>query len=319
MGPPLAYPVPDASRRCHHSRNRAISPVSRDLQRHESGEPHPGTVAPSGRSSACQTARTVDPDDPVPLDGRPRPAPAPRPPRASRPGARCARPSAPRTDPRGTRRRPLNMLVHSVAVERLPGPRVPLEQVAGRPRGRGVIRLEPPFHPVGPASRWRSGSCARRPSRGRRRPARPRWPASPRSPRPSPVPRPGSRAGRCRPTVGEPGGRGDRGVRIAAGPDVGDGDRIRRRERVGEGGQQCGRPMVRQRLVDRPDATTRLALPDGLDGRADGRRVVAVVVVDDHAGGLALALEAPSDAVERASRPATMAAARHRRADVRPR
>ena len=53
---------------------------------------------------------------------------------------------------------------------------------------------------------------------------------------------------------------------------------------VGEVVEQRGRPMVRQRLVDRPDAPARLALADGRERRADGRRVVAVVVVDDDAG-----------------------------------
>ena len=70
-------------------------------------------------------------------------------------------------------------------------------------------------------------------------------------------------------------------------------------EDVGERVEQGGRPMVGQRLVDRPDAPARLALADRRERLADGRRVVAVVVVDHDAAGLALALEPPADAGER--------------------
>ena len=56
--------------------------------------------------------------------------------------------------------------------------------------------------------------------------------------------------------------------------------------------------MVRQRLVDRPDAPAGLALADRGERRADRRRVVAVIVVHDDAAGLALALQAAADALE---------------------
>ena len=57
--------------------------------------------------------------------------------------------------------------------------------------------------------------------------------------------------------------------------------------------------MVRQRLVDRPEAPTRVALAGGRDRRADRRRVVAVVVEHHDAADLALELEPAADAVER--------------------
>ena len=44
------------------------------------------------------------------------------------------------------------------------------------------------------------------------------------------------------------------------------------------------RPMEGERLVDGPDAAPGLALAHGREGLADGRRMVAVVVVDDDAG-----------------------------------
>ena len=72
-----------------------------------------------------------------------------------------------------------------------------------------------------------------------------------------------------------------------------------RRESVGERVEHRRRPVVRQRLVDGPDAPAGLALANGGERLADCRRVVAVVVVDDDAGGLALSLEAPADAAER--------------------
>ena len=63
--------------------------------------------------------------------------------------------------------------------------------------------------------------------------------------------------------------------------------------------EQRRRAVVRQRLVDGPDAPSRLALADGRERRPDRGRVVAVVVVDDDAADLALPLEAPADALER--------------------
>ncbi len=57
-------------------------------------------------------------------------------------------------------------------------------------------------------------------------------------------------------------------------------------------------PMERQRLVDGPDPPARLALADRGEGRADRRRVVAVVVVDHDAGRLALPLESSADPAE---------------------
>ena len=56
--------------------------------------------------------------------------------------------------------------------------------------------------------------------------------------------------------------------------------------------------MVRQRLVDGPDPAAGLALADGLERGADGRRVVAVVVIDHDARRLPLALEPAADATE---------------------
>ena len=60
--------------------------------------------------------------------------------------------------------------------------------------------------------------------------------------------------------------------------------------------EQRGRAVVGQRLVDGPDAAAGLALADRRERLADGRGVVAVVVVDDDAAGLALALEAAAHA-----------------------
>ena len=95
-------------------------------------------------------------------------------------------------------------------------------------------------------------------------------------------------------------GRRDRRVGVAACPDVRDGDRVGARRATRRTAAEHRRgPMERQRLVDGPDAPARLALADGGEGLADGRRVVAVVVVDDDPGRLALALEAPADAGER--------------------
>ena len=92
--------------------------------------------------------------------------------------------------------------------------------------------------------------------------------------------------------------RGDRRVRIAAGPDVGDRDRVGTGEHLGELLEHGRGPMEGQRLVDRPDPATRLALADRGQRLADGRRVMAVIVVDGDPGRLALALEAASDARE---------------------
>ena len=109
--------------------------------------------------------------------------------------------------------------------------------------------------------------------------------------------------------------RGDRRVRVAAGPDVGHGHARRpSASDVGEGVEHRRRPMVGQRLVDGPDPPARLALADRRERRADGGRVVAVVVVDHDAGRLALALEAAADAARTTPRPA-----RDRRPGRRPR
>src|SRR4029079_10208428 len=83
------------------------------------------------------------------------------------------------------------------------------------------------------------------------------------------------------------------------GPDIGDDDRVGGRERRRELVDESGRPMVRQRLVDAPDATPGLPRPDRLDRGAYGRRMVAVVVVDDDTGGFALALEPATDTGKR--------------------
>ena len=72
-------------------------------------------------------------------------------------------------------------------------------------------------------------------------------------------------------------------VGVAARPDVGDRHGVGRRERLGEGVEQRRGPVVRQRLVDGPDAAAGLALADGGQRLADRRRVVAVVVVDHDA------------------------------------
>ena len=138
----------------------------------------------------------------------------------------------------------------------------------------------------------RSGSSDRRPSPARRRPGGPRRPATPPSPPPSRARRPGSRGSGPRRPSARPFGRGDRRVRVAARPDVGDRDRVgcrrgrRRSPREGPpfGGTSVARTPPRSR---RPG----LALADGGERLADRRRVVAVVVEHDHAGGLALPLE----------------------------
>ena len=101
----------------------------------------------------------------------------------------------------------------------------------------------------------------------------------------------------------QPGGRGDRRVRVAAGPDVGDRDGVGTGEDVGERVEQRRRPVVGQRLVHGPDAPAGLALADRGQRLADRRRVVAVVVVHDDA---------------RAPRPCARAAARRPRTPPRP-
>ena len=70
-------------------------------------------------------------------------------------------------------------------------------------------------------------------------------------------------------------------------------------EDLGELAEHRRGPMVGERLVDRPDRPPGFALADGRERLADRGRVMAVVVVDDDAGRLALALEAPADAGER--------------------
>ena len=70
-------------------------------------------------------------------------------------------------------------------------------------------------------------------------------------------------------------------------------------EHIGEVIEQRGGPVVRERLVDGPHGPAGLALADGPQRLADGRGVVRVVVVDDDPCGLALALEAAPDALER--------------------
>ena len=70
-------------------------------------------------------------------------------------------------------------------------------------------------------------------------------------------------------------------------------------EDVGELGEHRRGPVEGQRLVDGPDAAAGFALADGGESLADGRRVVAIVVVHDDPGRLALALQPASDAGER--------------------
>ena len=110
-----------------------------------------------------------------------------------------------------------------VAVERLPGVLVPLQQVGGRKRDP---RSVPPI--VVAAGRPRSGSCGRRPSRGRRRRRGLRAPASRPSPRRTRGPRPG-----C------PGEAGRRPLR---------GPRPRRRWCPGRGRPRCPRRPPRPPL-----------------------------------------------------------------------
>ena len=86
---------------------------------------------------------------------------------------------------------------------------------------------------------------------------------------------------------------------------------------VGERVEHGRGPMVGQRLVDGPDAPARLALANGRERLADRRRVVAVVVVDHDAAGLALALEPPPDAARTPASPAAIRAGAERRAPPR--
>ena len=95
------------------------------------------------------------------------------------------------------------------------------------------------------------------------------------------------------------------------------GDGVGGREDRGEVVEQRGGPVEGQRFVDGPDATARLALPDGGEGLADRGRVVAVVVEDDDPGGLALSLQPPTDARERREAARDDGSARHAEAERR--
>ncbi len=98
--------------------------------------------------------------------------------------------------------------------------------------------------------------------------------------------------------VREPQRGRDRGVRVPARPDVGDGHRVGRGEHLGERVEQGRGAVEGQRFVDGPHAAARLALADGDQRLADRGGVMAVVVVHDDAPRLALALETPADASE---------------------
>ena len=150
-----------------------------------------------------------------------------------------------------------------------------------------------------PAAARRSGTSARRPSPAPRRPAGP----GPRASAAVASTEPGAAAtipgARARTAAASPAAEatvvsGSRPAQMSA-----IGDRVRAGERIGEGVEQRGRPVVGQRLVDGPDAPARLALADRGERLPDRRRVVAVVVVDDDAARLALALEPAADALER--------------------
>ena len=95
------------------------------------------------------------------------------------------------------------------------------------------------------------------------------------------------------------GGR-DRRVRVATGVDVGDHDAVRPGQDVGERLEHRRGPVEGQRLVDRPGPAARIAQRDGVERRRHGRRVMPVVVEDDDPADLALELEPPADAGERA-------------------
>jgi hypothetical protein len=56
--------------------------------------------------------------------------------------------------------------------------------------------------------------------------------------------------------------------------------------------------MEGERLVDRPDPLSGLSLADGCQRLPNGRRVMAVVIVDDHASPFPFSLQASADAVE---------------------
>ena len=97
---------------------------------------------------------------------------------------------------------------------------------------------------------------------------------------------------------GQRGGTGDGGIRIAAGPDVRDDGPVGGGQHLGEGIQHGRGPVVRQRLVDRPDPPAGMRVAHGSQGGRDGRRVVAVVVDDQHPLRLALDLHPPADTPE---------------------
>ena len=134
-----------------------------------------------------------------------------------------------------------------------------------------------------------------------------RRPARRPSPRPSPAPPTGDPAGRVGDGGGEAGRRGDRRVRVAAGPDVGDGDRVRLGERIGEVAR-AARPSDGTSAARRPPRRAGPARAGGprrssrgwpSDGGRSRRR--------PRPRRLALALEPPPDARERCRAPRTIA------------
>ena len=92
---------------------------------------------------------------------------------------------------------------------------------------------------------------------------------------------------------GERTGTRDRRVWVPTGPDVGDDDMVGKRQRRSQLVEHGGRPMVGQRLMRQPDGASRKAITHRGQGRPDRRRMMAVVIDDEHAARLAFDLEAP--------------------------
>ena len=119
---------------------------------------------------------------------------------------------------------------------------------------------------------------------------------------------------------GEVVGRHDRQVGVAAGPDVGDRPPRPRRASASREAAEHGRRAVERRAARRPPRRGRPGSRwrTASEGRRDRRRVVAVVVVDHDADGLALALQAAGRPRRTSRDPAAIADRRTRPSSAAP-